>query len=353
MIAIVAPQPASWLEPLLHALPAGRPVLLFAPWALQVAAPRWMPGRASSFLRRRTLPAGSNATLRWWWPFLDGAAAAWSALGTPQRMSSRTLQRKLADALAARWLPADATLVIAPSLAARRTLAVARQRGAKTWLVEDLPWMRRLQDDLDRAAELHPSATFLRRYRAGRAVLVRQEEERALADRFLVRGLHAWQERVAAGVPESRLDRLNERPPPPRSPDLNSHGRGRGRVLLAGLATARSGVHEAVQAMAGRPDLTLLVRLGEGAEPDLLRHPNTAALRGSPLRALEGADLVLAPAFCETYPIEVLAAEASAIPIIGTRRAAGFASLAAEVAPGDAAGLRTAIDHLLGRRADA
>jgi hypothetical protein len=278
-------------------------------------------------------------------------------------MSSRTMQRKLADALASRWLPADAELVIAPSLAARRTFAVARQRGARTWLVEDLPWMRRLQDDLDRAAELHPSASFLRRYRAGRAVLVRQEEERALADRCLVRGVHAWQERVAAGVPEDRLGRLVEGQPP-RSADSNGHERGqprpprartadRGRatVLLAGLATARSGVHEAVQAMAGRPDLALLVRLGEGAEPDLLRRPNVAAMRGNPLRALEAVDLVLAPAWCETYPIEVLVAEAAGIPVIGTRRAAGFASLAAEVAPGDVAGLRAAIDRLLGRAA--
>jgi hypothetical protein len=118
-------------------------------------------------------------------------------------------------------------------------------------------------------------------------------------------------------------------------------------VLLAGLATARSGVHEAVQALAGRPDLALLVRLGEGAEPDLLRRPNVVAMRGNPLRTLEAVDLVLAPAWCETYPVEVLVAEAAGIPVIGTRRAAGFAPLAAEVAPGDAAGLRAAIDRLL------
>jgi hypothetical protein len=344
MIAVVAPQPASWLEPLLRAPPDGGPVVLFAPWALK-AAPDWLPVRVRTFWRNRVLPAGPEPSRRWWWPLFDGTTTAWSSLGAPQRMRSRFLQRKLAGDMASRWLPAGATLVLAPSLAARRIFSLARQRGAATWLVEDLPWMRRLQEDLDHAVMMHPSSTFLRRYRAGRSVLVRQEEERALADRCLVRGFHAWNQRVAAGLPESRLGRLTEKRPPPIGPRQPDHRQG--RVLLAGLATARSGVLEAVEALAGRPDLTLLVRLGEGSEPGLLRRPRVAAIEGNPLRALESADLVLAPALSETYPVEVLAAAAASIPIVGTLRAAGFVPLAREVAPGDAARLRCAIDDVL------
>ncbi|MEW6277681.1 MAG: hypothetical protein AB1758_03585 [Candidatus Eremiobacterota bacterium] len=345
MIVLVAPEPARWLRPLMEAWPRA---FLFAPWALIGPAPAWLPGRLRLFWERRSLAGarlccGPRGVLRPWryaapripfWPLLEGALGLWAGTRTERRMALRFFLRQACDRLAAAWLPAGATHVVAPGLAAHRTFARARARGVRTVLVEDLPDFRRLHADLEEAWERHPECGFLRRYRAGRSLLVRQETERALADGILSRGAYARSLRVESGFVPERIGPLPW-------PDARPLQRSAGRVLLAGLATGRSGVMEALEVLRERPGLELCVNAGEGLEPaGLLDRPGVSRWDGA------GADLVLAPGWCETYPEEVAAAARAGIPVVGTARSAGFACLAEEVAPGQS--LVRAVDRWLG-----
>ena len=131
---------------------------------------------------------------------------------------------------------------------------------------------------------------------------------------------------------------------------------GRKRVLLAGLAAARHGTMEALAAVAARPHVTLLVRPGEGMEPaDLLAHPQVAVADDAQRRHLRGVDLVLAPAWCETYLAEVTTAAAVGVPVVATQRAAGWltpvpdsaSESALGLAPGDSQALGVAMDRAL------
>jgi hypothetical protein len=200
---------------------------------------------------------------------------------------------------------------------------------------------------------------YLRRYRASRAVIVRQEAERTMAGALVVRGLHAWRERERAGHDPARVlalpgahvanaDVANADVADGR-PRVSADSDGRKRVLLAGLAAARHGTMEALAAVAARPHLPVFVRPGEGMEPaDLLTHPRVV-VAGDAQRRLEGVDLVLAPAWCETYLDEVAAAAARGIPVVATQRAAGWLTPgpASEPAPGDSQALGMAIDRAL------
>jgi len=226
--------------------------------------------------------------------------------------------------------------VIAPSLAARSVFAAAPP-GCLKILVEDLPSFRQLHADLDLAALAHPDCRFLRRYRAPARLVARQEAERVLADALLVRGRFAAEQRSGAGKPILPL------PLPSVELARSSHAPGaRRRVLLAGLATARNGSMEALQA-AG--DWELLVRPGEGMEPaDLLSRPNVRAARPSEIASLEGIDLVIAPAWCESHPEELRRAAAARIPAVATHRSAGWLDVT-EIPPGDAAALGAAAER--------
>lgn len=328
---VVVPEPAFWLDAIREDFPGVEP---FAPWALGRSPPPLVPGPVRRFWHRRQL-AGSAGFLPW--QLLDAASRMWARGQTDRNFDVRFSLRAAADFLAARKISATRPArVIAPSCAAWRSFAAARQVGAETVLVEDFPDLRGLHRDLDRAANAHPSCSFLRRYRAPTRVLVRQEVERALADRILVRGHHARAERVASGVSEDQLAALTLPPPPP----LTRAG-GTGHVLLAGLAAARHGTVEALALIAARPEIKLYVRLGEGAEPPALHtHPRVVPYGGEPL------DAVLAPAWCESYPSEVAAARAADIPVIATARAAGFSDIIA-VEPGDTAALIAAVDHIV------
>lgn len=120
------------------------------------------------------------------------------------------------------------------------------------------------------------------------------------------------------------------------------------RVLLAGLAAARHGTNEALAAIDARPQLTLLIRAGAGLEPaHLLAHPRVAVCTEAERRHLQGVSAVIAPSWCEAYLDEVALAAARGIPVIATRRGAGFAALAAEIPPGDDRALGHALDRVL------
>lgn len=276
-------------------------------WA-PLATPAWLarvPGPVGRFARRRRYAHDLAA------PHLlalDGALRAWASDRTDRRYRASFVLRAAID----RWAAAEVRrrkprMVIAPSLAARHTFAAAREIGAATVLVMDVPLLRALHRDLDRAAAAWPERTFLRRFRAPSSALARQEAERVLADLIVVRGAYAHALCLADGIPEARLARV-----PVAASTIAAPLRPTGRVGLAGLAAARHGVDTALAAVR---DLgaTLVVRIGEGTEPaDLAQHAGIATDDGP-------VDAILCPAICETYAPELAA---TAVPVIASPMAA-------------------------------
>ena len=368
-IAIVTPEPVSWLMPIVRmAAEIGR-VRIFAPWSLQLASlPHRVPAGLREFLARRALPLDAISEVEPearldanvdtaitsvpGWPLGEAALRAWASGRADRNLRARFAVRRAVDALAAHWLrrlrPA---IVIAPSCAAQRTFAAARDIAATTFLLEDLPWIRELHRDLDTAARIHRDCAFLRRFRAPGHVLARQEAERVLADHLIVRSRHAREERLAAGFPAERIIDFDWATPPANASSASrpraKAARPRLRVLLAGLAAARHGTVEALAAIAERPEIELVVRAGEGMEPEgLLRHPRVSRATPAAWQALDGIDAVIAPSFCETHLSEVTLASRAGLPVIATARAAGFIIPTREIPPGDAEALGRALDAI-------
>ena len=343
MIVLVAPEPAAWIAPVAAAALRAGPVVIFAPWALP---PALTALSSAAPLRRRALTVAPLRTLPGWIA-VEALARLWSRSRTDRQMRARFALRGAVDALAARWLPRGCEVVIAPALAARRTFAEAIVRGAATVLVEDLPSLRALHADLDAAAARHPAARFLGHFRASPAVVAAQEAERVLARCVLVRSHHARSQH--GGRPPGAMLDLPTALIATTAAQGTQAGSTR-RVLLAGLAAARHGTFEALDAIQGRP-IELVVRAGEGTEPaDLLHRPQVRASTRDERERLAGIDLVLAPSWCESHAPEVALAAAMGVPVVATRRGAGLVDLAlagAEVSPGDALGLAAAIDRAL------
>jgi hypothetical protein len=365
MIAVIAPEPVSWLGRVLDELGELAPVHVLAPWAMPAAwwrleHARALPARVQSFGRRRAIPGARNAaitptTIPGWFA-AEAGLRAWAGERADRTLRARFLVRRAVDALAARWLatlrPAPRA-VIAASCAAERTLAAAERLGATGILLEDVPAIRELHCDLDAAWRAHPQCAFLRRYRAPAAIMVRQEVERVLASYVIVRGHHARAARQAAGMAADRIIDLVEAAPAAAdmhgSAPAPARARAPGRVLLAGLAAARHGTMEALAAIADRPHITLLVRAGEGLEPpDLLAHPRVNQASAEELAHLRDVDAVIAPSWTEAYLGEVRAAAAAGVPVVATLRGAGLVTPARVIAPGDAAALGRALDEVLG-----
>jgi len=299
-IAIVAASPGEALAPLAAACREVAPVECWAPLEL----PRWLaraPGPLGRYAARRAGPGPVRPHLI----AADAALRAWARDRTDRRYQADFLRRAAIDAWAAGEVRRrQPRLVIAPSLAARRTFAAARAVGAATVLVLDVPLLRALHRDLDRAAERWPDRAFLRRFRAPSWAIARQEAERVMADLVLVRGAYAHALCLADGVPEARLARL----PLPAPPALPPPAAPTGRVRLAGLAAARHGVDTALAA-ARALGLELVVRIGEGTEPADLARRFGVSTRGGPV------DAILCPAVCETYPDEL---RATGVPVIAS-----------------------------------
>ncbi len=323
MIFIVAPEPSDWLQPLLGALPtlvAPQPIAIFAPWAWPGAPPAGTPATLARGWARRSLGALAADALvlgrnpAWW--LADAGLRAFSGSTVDRAMRARVARRWAADRLAAWALPDDATTVIAPSLAARHTLAAARARGLRTLLVEDLPSLRELHADLDAAALRWPESRFLRRYRAPAEWVSAQRAERLLAETLLVRNRFAARCRRTEGF-------VDVRPLPAEVPiavAATPHSPPR-TVLLAGTAAARHGTNDLLALLAARRDLTLLVQPGEGSEPlDLLSRAQVRASTPPERQRLEGVDLVVAPAWCEAHLPQLAVAAARGIPILATDR---------------------------------
>ncbi|MFT7623198.1 MAG: hypothetical protein ACI9WU_002377 [Myxococcota bacterium] len=300
MIVIVSPGSERWVKPMVTAAMELGPVHVIEPW-------KRLAWRAANLPSR-----------------------AWARGKADRLIRAQLARRQVLDSIAAQLLPHGASVVVAPGMAARRTLAAARQRGARTVLIQDLPAFRRLHADLDQALSAHPGCLFLRRYRASARAVARQETEWAMADRILTRGAYAADALHAAGVPWSCLDALDEPAPAVTPPVRLATERPVLRILLAGAATARNGTMEAAAAIARIPGATLLVRPVPGMEPaDLLQRSHIEAASPSALQRLEGVDAVLAPAWCETNPHAVRLALAMGHPLVATRPALGFAMPAA------------------------
>ena len=289
------------LLPLADACGEVAPVERWAPLAL----PGWLaraPGPLGRYAARRAMPGPARPHLI----AVEAALRAWARDRTDRRYRADFLLRAAIDA----WAAAEVRrrrprMVIAPSLAARRTFAAARAVGAAAVLVLDVPLLRALHRDLDRAAERWPARAFLQRFRAPSWAIARQEAERVMADLVLVRGAYAHALCLADGVPEARLARLPLGPAPRAAPAPAART---GRIRLAGLAAARHGVDTALAA-ARALGLELVVRVGEGTEPaDLARLPGVTT-SGGPV------DAIVCPAICETYPDELRTPD---VPVIAS-----------------------------------
>lgn len=267
-----------------------------------------------------------------WLVAVSAASRRVAAIGrADRRIRGRFLARRLLGVRSSRRLPDGTTVVYAPTLAAENIFEHARRLGATCVLVEDLPDLDGLNRDLDAAAQRHPDAKFLSRHRATPADIAVQRGERDLADRIIVFS-HFGLNRYSRGVADLIGTIEQPRPAPIRRPP---------RLLLAGPATARNGLFEALDVLDRIPDASLFIRPSEGMEPrDALSRPRVQVANGGPV------DAVLALAWCETFAAETKRAAESGLPIIGTARAAGPVRLTAEVAPGDINAIVDAIEEL-------
>ncbi|MFT5429776.1 MAG: hypothetical protein ACI9OJ_000448 [Myxococcota bacterium] len=312
---IVAPEPSDWLEPVrTAALALGHTVTVIAPWR--------RPGYSVVRAARRL--------------YVRSAA--------DRRIRAQLAIRATTDHLAARTLPA-ADIVVAPSLAAKRVFARARREGMRTLLVSDIPHLGRLHQDLDTAVRLHPESRLLRRFRASRRSCDQDASERALADCILVRGRYA-EHAVRSGQLSwpLALEPAGRAITGQRSSGQSSSGRN-SRLLLAGLATARSGTYEALELLEQIPSLRLSIRVGDGAEPrELANHARVDTRRSVDEYAVCG---VVAPGLCESYPPEVRLGAWANLPVIATAAVSGFVEGVYTVPVGDTESLVRATRRLL------
>lgn len=331
MKLVIAPEPATWLRQLPALLGPEARGMVFAPWALPTVPTGWLPSRARSAWRRRTapVPRGFRVLGVPGWQALE-AGLRWTHRSTASSFRARFTLRRVLGQLCAPVLPSEVETVVAPSLCAREVFAEARALGARCVLVEELPSLRALHADLDEAFARYPTEPFLRNHRASAEDVARQEAERLLADEIWVRSEFARERLLAAGHPLERLRELHpllEPEPLPSEPPMKP---GRGEkpphrvALLAGPGAARSGLREALAVLDARPQWTLWVRPTEGTDPLHLTHPRVRRVTSEEQLRLEGVDVVLAPAWCESHPPELPRAVARGIPVIATDRAAGF-----------------------------
>lgn len=316
MRLVLAPEPVDWLSQI-----EGTPL---APWALDFRGP-------GSFFRRRYLPGLQNRQSGW--TLLEAAVRLWAGKSTSRGMRARFALR----ALASRWAReriSEQGEVVAPSLAALELFAT--HPGRKV-LMMDLPLLRQLHADLDRAATMAPHP-FLHRFRATREILVRQEQELALADEIWVRGRFLAELLRARGL---KCEPLPDSPPTP-APQARSRGTG---ILMAGTpVAARHGTQLMLRVLQAHPRWTLHLR-GKPESPgvacELRAHPQVRWTDG-----WEQIGVVAAPSWVECYPPEVAEGFARGLPVIATSRAAGFTPVR-EVPPGDALALELALMECL------
>jgi hypothetical protein len=262
-------------------------------------------------------------------------------LGSRATLWWRLRQREVLDAVASTLPLGCVDEVVAPSLCALRTFASTR--AARHVLVEDLPGLRGLHEDLDAAAHALPDCNFLRNFRAPAHCMVRQEQEYVLASEIRVRSRWAQKRVRRSGVDPSRIA-LVKTPRAARGPVLVGDRRSP-HVLLAGTSASRFGLEVALEALKALPELTLWCRRGDGSSERGRTSPRVRWSEESlpPLRA------VIAPSWVESAPIEMEQAAQSDIPVIGTVRALGWlepSERVVEITPGDIPALAQALRQI-------
>jgi len=212
--------------------------------------------------------------------------------------------------------------------------------GGRTFdvLMTSLP-MAALQERLDQAARLHPGSPTLADFRADDALVRAEAEALAHARRIVTPHLA-----VAALFP-GRAELLAWERPAGR--DARPNGGPRPRVVFGGPTAGRKGAYELRAALAGLDvELVAMGSMLEGA--GFWEGVRTAAPGGD---WLDGADLVVHPAFVEHRPRRLLAALARGVPVIATPDCGLDASGGLTLVPaGDAGALREAIVRVLAAR---
>lgn len=213
--------------------------------------------------------------------------------------------------------------------------------GGRTFdVLMSAPPMAELHARLDAAARLHPESPTLADFRADPALL--RDEARALAHaRRIVTPHHD----VAALFP-GRAELLEWAIPMSRAP--RPSGGPRPRIVFPGPTAGRKGAYELREALAGMD--VELVAMGSRLEGagfwDGLR------LAAPEASWLDGADLVVHPAFVENQPRRLLAALAAGVPVVATPACGlGPREGLTLVPAGDVVGLRAAVVSALEARA--
>lgn len=314
MKVLVLPEPSPWLQRAAALVSADDELIVIAPWAVSERLLRRLPAGLRARFGHRAL-AGARSVPGW--TGVDAALRAWAGSAAHRLIQARLARRRLVDHLAARMirrLGPEVDAVIAPTLGSHRAFAAA-PISARRILVEDLPLLRELHRDLDRALAAHPSCAFLRRFRAPDSAIVRQETELALADEIYTRSRYGAQLHHARGRAASMVHALRV----PAAATTRAARADQPVIQLAGLAAARNGAVEALAVLERLPDVRLMARTGDGTEPAaLLGHPRVIAPGSAP------ADAVIAPAWCESVAPEIERAVAAGVPVIATGAGAGW-----------------------------
>jgi hypothetical protein len=305
---LVVPEPVDWLRPVLEALQTVGTVQVFAPWVLP--APLVQVAGRVGFVGRREGERLPGARSHGWFTAAELLARASARGKTAATLRNRVLLRALADRACAFGLRRGRVpgLVVAPSLAARRTFAAAQRAHSRCLLLEDMPDFDSLVDGLDGLARAQPQASFLRNHRPKARDHARQRAERWQADAVAVRGRIGWHR---VGAAKTRVQLPFVQLPPP-------HQRGT-EVAFAGPPLARAGSTMLLPLLDARPDLHIRVQPGPRSEPAaLLQHPRVRVDA-----SLDGAGAVLSLGPLESHPRPVLEALQRGIPVVGTLASTG------------------------------
>lgn len=202
------------------------------------------------------------------------------------------------------------------------------------------PPLAELHTRLDAAARLHPGTRTLADFRADDALL--EDEAAALACARRIITPHAD---IAALFP-GRAELLDWAVPAVRAPRPNTGPRP--RIVFPGPTAGRKGAYELREALAGMEvDLLAMGSQLEGA--DFWKGVRPAPREGE---WLDGADLVVLPAFVENQPWRLLAALAAGVPVIATPACGlGPREGLTLVPAGNAAALREAVLGVLAAHA--
>lgn len=249
-------------------------------------------------------------------------------------------QRWLALAFAARLEPAHTHLVVEQALLPHLQRIGALDGRRVTVMAGALP-MAEVEARLDAAARQWPEDATLRDFRAD-PLLVRAEAL-ALARAAVVVTPHAEVARhLGVLVPQATLQPLDWVLPEMKATAIERERERLPLVVFAASALARKGARELAAALQGMPCRLRVwgspsddARLWQG-----IAHVEHMNWRGD---AVAGASVVVLPAHIEHAPRALLRAVAAGVPVVAST-ACGLSGLGVrEVAPGDVAALRTAL----------